>query len=234
VSDFSAIYLKKTAKPANLLIFLHGYNNTHSEMEPAYRYLLEHCPDLAILAPEGKFCSSQDFKQKSWYKIPGFDKERKRTDQNTPIEEIVRIYNQAGNELSKTATELNRFIDQNQKLYGFTDQNTYIAGFSQGAMVAIWTALCREHKLAGCFSLAGLAAANETLGSLLRAKPPVYLLHGDKDFQVQLKCLEYTKNWLSERQIQVESKIFYGLDHRIENSELDYIAAAISKPKDVL
>ncbi len=234
MSDFTAIYLKKTAKPANLLIFLHGYNNTHGEMEPAYRYLLDHCPDLAILAPEGKFSSNKDIKRKSWYKIPGFDQERKRKDQNTPIEEIVRIYNQAGNKLSKTAAELNDFIDQNQKLHGFTDQNTYIAGFSQGAMVAIWTALCRKHALAGCFSLAGLAAANETLGPLLSAKPPVYLLHGDKDFQVQLKCLEYTKNWLIEKQIRVESKIFSGLDHRIEKSELDYIAATVSKPKDVL
>lgn len=228
MSDFSSQYLSNSSNPQTLLVFLHGYNNTRAEMEIAYQYLLQKIPDLAVAAPEGSCVSQKEPQRKSWYKISGFDVHNRRLEKATPVEEIARIYNDAGPVLAETAVELNGFIDRCQYQYGFDNYHTYLAGFSQGAMVGIWTALSRLEPLAGCFSLSGLAAADEHLNESLISRPPVYLLHGRQDRQVLFKCLEYTKKWLQKENVPVRSKAFSSLGHEIVNEELDYIAHVVS------
>ena len=51
---------------------------------------------------------------------------------------------------------MNSFIDEQQKLWNISDENTYIMGFSQGAMISIYTSLTRKTKLAGCIAVAGI------------------------------------------------------------------------------
>ena len=113
--------------------------------------------------------------------------------------------------------------------YQIDDGHTYLAGFSQGAMLAIWTALIRMQELAGCFSFSGLAAADEHLDLQIVSRPTVYLLHGKKDQTVLFKCLDYTKKWLQQENIPVAVKIFNTLDHQILPEELDFVAGIIGK-----
>lgn len=229
MSVFESQYFPSQKPASSLLVFLHGYNNTRDEMRPVYEYLQQKLPGLAIAAPEGGNVSQKDPARKSWYKVSGFDTENRRRLEETPVEEIAKIYNQAGQKLFETAMDINFFIDDMQKKYGFRDKNTYIAGFSQGAMLAIWTALIRMQELAGCFSFSGLAAADEHLDLQIVSRPTVYLLHGKKDQTVLFKCLDYTKKWLQQENIPVAVKIFNTLDHQILPEELDFVAGIIGK-----
>lgn len=224
MSDFESLYLPSSGQAECLLIFLHGYNNTRAEMLPAYTYLQQKMPELAIAAPEGNSRSSRNPERKRWYKIQNFDVDGMRKLESTPIGEIAKLYNQAGSLLAQTAQSLNNFIDKTQKQYGFADGNTYIAGFSQGAMVAIWTALIRKRALAGCFSFSGLAAADVELDKQIASRPKVYLLHGKQDKQVLFKCLNFTAEWLKSKQVPVVAKSFDNLGHEVAKPELDFIA----------
>lgn len=228
MSEFESLYLPSSGQAKCLLIFLHGYNNTRAEMLPAYTYLQHKMPGLAIAAPEGNSRSSRNPEHKRWYKIQNFDINGMRKLESTPIEEIAKLYNQAGSLLAQTAQSLNNFIDETQKQYGFNDSNTYIAGFSQGAMVAIWTALIRKRALTGCFSFSGLAAADVELDKQIASRPKVYLLHGKQDKQVLFKCLNFTAEWLKSEQVPVTAKSFADLGHEISEPELDFTAEVMS------
>lgn len=228
MSDFESLYLPSSGQAKYLLIFLHGYNNTRAEMLPAYTYLRQKMPELVIAAPEGNFCSSRNPERKRWYKIQNFDINGMRKLETTSIEEITKLYNQAGSMLAQTSHGLNNFIDEVQKKYGFNDGNTYIAGFSQGAMVAIWTALIRKRALASCFSFSGLAAADVYLDKQISSRPKVYLLHGKKDTQVLFKCLNFTAEWLKSEHVPVSTKSFDNLGHELSEPELDFITEVMN------
>lgn len=227
MTDFEYQYFSPVFPAKKMLVFLHGYNNTRAEMLPSYEYLQKKIPDLAIAAPEGKNSSQKEPERKSWYKVSDFDSENKRRLTETPVEEIARIYNQAAPALAETAKAVNAFITQMQQQHGFADDNTYIAGFSQGAMLAIWTALIRQRPLAGCFSFSGLAAANEHLDDCIVSRPKVYLLHGKQDKMVLFKCMEYTASWLRQEKVPVSTKAFNALDHHISAEELDFVVSTL-------
>ena len=206
---------------------MHGYNNTYEEMLHIYNALLLKTQNLAIVAPVGKKISTKDNKRHSWWKVSGFDIEGKRLMSETPVEEIADIYNQVGQELLLTATEINDFIDNIQKQYNFTDKQTYIAGFSQGAMLGIWTSLIRKNKIGGCFSCSGLVAANVHLNDKIKSKPKVYLMHGKQDKQVQYKCMDYSVDTLKTLGVDAIAVTYENLDHEVSNEEIDFIASEI-------
>ena len=227
LSVFKNQYFPSIEPASSMLVFLHGYNNTRDEMRPTYEYLQQKLPGLAIVAPEGSNESLKEPGRKSWYKVSGFDHEKKRRLEETPVEEIARIYNQAAPALAETAESMNQYIDEIQRRYGFTDDKTYIAGFSQGAMLAIWTALIRQRRLAGCFSFSDLAAANDFLDDRIVSRPQIYLLHGKEDDKVLFKCMNFTADWLKREKIPVIAKAFDGLDHQISHEELDFTVDVI-------
>lgn len=227
--EFESQYFLPQGKPNALLIFLHGYNNSREDMAYIYSYLSQQMPHLLIAAPEGAYASMQDPARKSWYKLSGFDSEGRRRSAETPMSEIAAIYDRAGDALAETAHKINQYIDEIQKQYGFTDSQTFLAGFSQGAMLAIWTALIRLHPLAGCFSVAGLAAANRILDSQIVSRPPMYLLHGTADEKVLFKCLPFTEDWLNKVQVPVKAQSYEGLDHTVSYAEMDFMTDIIKQ-----
>ena len=222
MSEFKSHYLPaKITDNAKLLVFLHGYNNTYDEMLPIYNYLQQIAPDLTIVAPEGN-SESQEYKgRKRWYKVSGFDVDGKRQKNSTSVEEIMKIYNVTGAFLHDIATHMNHFIDDVQQQYGFKNDNTFIAGFSQGAMLSIWTALTRKHKLAGCCALSGLISGIDELQKSIVSHPNVYLMHGTADTQVLFKCMDFTKNWLINNNVPVQIKAFENMGHIVSHEELD-------------
>ncbi len=229
MKTFSYKYISRSDNPEKWMFFLHGYNNTQDEMLHIYEGLLTKVKGLAIVAPVGNYTSSTDEKRKSWWKISGFDIEGKRLKQETPVEEIANIYNQVGKVLLKTANELNEFIDNFQNKYKFTDSQTYIGGFSQGAMLGIWTSLIRKHAIKGCFSCSGLVAANTYLYNKICAKPNVYLLHGKQDKQVLYKCMDYNLKTLENIGVKTEAITFKSLAHEVSQEEVNFMADILCK-----
>lgn len=227
MAEFLYQHYTNSDTPKNWVLFLHGYNNTEEEMSQIYLKLLNKIKNLGIIAPQGKFISAKDTNRKSWYKISGFDVGGKRLQETTSVEEIVNIYNKAGHVLSATADDLNMFLSDMQKQYGFSDNNTYIAGFSQGAMLAIWTALSRENKVKGCFSFSGLVAANIYLDSKIKSYPDVYLFHGKKDKQVQFKCLDFSLKTLQEKSVKATAFEYENLAHEISDDQIDCVSQII-------
>lgn len=228
MTTFFGSYFPSQKEAEKLLIFLHGYNNSQQEMQWVISAILRSCPHLAVYAPVGGFVSSTDPERHSWYKISGFDLQGRRRQSDVNIEEIIQIYDVAAEALQTTSLDLNKEIDHIQKVYGFDDEHTYIAGFSQGAMLALWTALTRRHTVSGCFCFSGFTAAGKALEKKIVSKPPVYLFHGRQDKQVRFVCYEYSTRWLSDHGVRVATYDYDDLQHDISSEEIKTVSDTIN------
>ena len=216
-----------TINPQNLVIFLHGYKSSMEDISPEAALLSSLSPQTLVITPQSPKIHQKN-KMRYWYNVAEFDTEHKRHNPQTPLEEIVQIYNAAGEQLAHDATQINRFINEIIQQYHVPEQKTFIAGFSQGAMLALYTALSRGSNLGGCFVISGLVAGKDKLEQELNSYPKIYLFHGLKDDVILPKTIDFTTSWLKEHNIDFKLETFENLAHKIDNQELAKITAIIN------
>lgn len=215
--------------PKKLIVFLHGYNSAIADVEVFADILAHKLKDTLIIAPESDIQSERNPLKKQWYALADVDPDRKRRKPETPTDEIVEIYNRTGQRISTAAKRINKFITQLQKEYNISNKNTYIMGFSQGAMLAIFTGLTRRYKLGGVFPFAGIVCGKDTLEKEIYSRPDVYLFHGTSDLAVQYKTLAFTKEWLEAHDISWEAVEYEGIEHRLIEDEMEDAAQIINR-----
>ena len=214
--------------PQNLVIFLHGYKSSMEDISPEAALLSSILPQTLIITPQSPKVHPKN-QMRYWYDISEFDTEHKRRNPQTPLSEIVQIYNAAGEQLAQEANRINRFIYEIQQQYHVADQKTFIIGFSQGAMLALYTALSRDNKLGGCFVISGLVAGKDKLEQDINSYPEIYLFHGLKDDVVLPKTIDFSADWLKKHNIDFKLETFENLNHKIDNQELEKIAEIINE-----
>jgi len=228
-----AVFSYKTfgcvANASKLIVFLHGYNSCIADVEPYAQMLAEKLPDTVIIVPEANMPCERNPLKKQWYALTDVDPDRRRRKPETSTDEIVEIYNKTGKRISKAAKDINCFITTLQKEHHISNKNTFIMGFSQGAMLAIFTGLTRRYKLGGVFPFAGIVCGKDTLEKELTSRPMVYLFHGTSDLSVQYKTLSFTKEWLETHGISWEAVEYHGIEHRLIEDEMEDAAEIIKR-----
>ena len=214
---------------SKLVIFLHGYTSNAEDVLPYAKILAEHVKNTLIVIPEADMVSERHADKKQWYGLVDIDPERKRRNPATPTYEIIDIYNQTGKRISAVAKRMNRFISSLQKEYKISNKNTYIMGFSQGAMLAIYTGLTRRYELGGILPFAGIVCGKDLLEREQLSHPEVYLFHGTDDLSVQYKTLEFTKDWLEQHDIAWEAIEYDGVPHKLTEDEMLDAAEIINR-----
>ena len=207
-------------KIEKMIVFLHGYNSCIADLEPYAEMLCQRIKHLAVVIPTPEMVCERNPNKKQWYGLVDVDPERKRRKPETPTTEIVEIYNKTGDRISDVARKLNSFISTMQKEYKVNNKHTYVMGFSQGAMLAIYIGLTRRYELGGVFPFAGIVCGEEKLASEINSRPEVYLFHGTNDLGVQYKTLSYTKSWLDKHDVAWKAIEYDGIEHRLIEDEM--------------
>ena len=221
MSHYVKKYFNELNKPEQMLIFLHGYNGCVDDIDKSLQYLTARLPNTVIIAPEAETVSEKNPLKKQWYSLRAVDKDDKRRQPDTPLSELVAIYNRYDLFLSKRAQEINLWITQWQKEYGISNENTIIAGFSQGGMLACYTALTRDNFDGKCLMFSAVVAGADGLSENQKSYPKTYLFHGDKDVSVNFKTMPFSVEWLSHHQIKTKTFVYKDLAHAITEKELD-------------
>ena len=214
--------------PQNLVIFLHGYNGNPADHQYAVDWLKQYLQQSILVVPEAPEICDKNPEKKQWFGMLKYDAANRRSQPETTVAEIMDIYNAAAPEIASRAQMLNQFISDLQQQFNIDNAHTYLIGFSQGAMLTVWTALTRPQKIAGGFVLSGLIAAEETLADKVESQPPLYLYHGQDDMKVQYKTLDFSAQWLQQRQIPLKVQTYANLAHRINEAEIKSIADIIN------
>jgi phospholipase/carboxylesterase len=229
MSEFQYQVIKSCSKPQKLVIFLHGYTSNADDVMPYAKTLATHLNNAIIVVPEADMASERRPDKKQWYALMDIDPEKLRRKPETSTEDIIEIYNRAGPRISAVAKRINRFISALQKEYHITNRQTYIMGFSQGAMIAIYAGLTRRYELGGIFPFAGIVCGKDMLEKEQSAHPEVYLFHGTSDLSVQYKTLEFTKEWLQNHNVDWVAMEYDGIEHKLITDEMIDAAKIINR-----
>ena len=83
--------------------------------------------------------------------------------------------------LKEIAENLNAFIDTQRDMFGLTDKQVVLMGFSQGGGTALYTAYTRATELAAMVCHSSIVIEKQGGDPLLRSAPQTLFLYGDKD-----------------------------------------------------
>jgi phospholipase/carboxylesterase len=118
------------------------------------------------------------------------------------------------------APMLDAFLDAELARHGLSDADLLLAGFSQGAMMALHIGLRRDRSPAGIIAHSGMLVADARFALEIKNRPPVLLTHGAADEVLPAVCLPAAEATLRAVGVPVEAHTMPGLGHGIDEATL--------------
>jgi len=162
----SCIEINPPQNTSASIIWLHGLGASGNDFVPvaaevsklsqlSLRYVFPHAPIRAVTLNRG-------YPMPAWYDIASFDK-------NCPVD-------QEG--IASSVKQVELLIEQ-EKQHGFSTEQIFLAGFSQGAVIALSTVLNYPKPLAGIIALSGYLPFKDIPEK--KHETPIFIAHGLKD-----------------------------------------------------
>ena len=107
--------------------------------------------------------------------------------------------------------------------------NTAFVGFSQGAMLSLHMAPRRAEPIAAVIAISGQLLQPERLVAETSAKPPVLVMHGDRDEVVPFPEMTATCNALVGAGFETYGHVMEGAGHTIAQDGLATALAFLTK-----
>jgi phospholipase/carboxylesterase len=186
-----------------LVVFLHGYGadgNDLIEIGRAWQPLL---PQAAFVSPHAPEPCGQAPVGRQWFALTFRD----------PDERWIGV--------NKAAPILDRFLDEELARHKLPPSALALVGFSQGTMMALHVGLRRAVAPAAIVGYSGLLVERpdgnaETFAAEIKSRPPVLLVHGDRDDLIPPQALFQTTQGLAALGVSVEWHLSAGVGHGID------------------
>ena len=219
--------------PRKLIVFLHGYIDCAPSLDHKLETFYFRLHDVAVHLPQApKICEVHQNKRQ-WYSMHRFDPDDERRTVPT-LEECVKFYDRMTLGLREAYDNLMPYLEQTLQEYELDFKDLYLCGFSQGAMVALYTGLMSPEKFGGVVSFSGIMTASPYLHKHFRSTPDVLLIHGDDDKMVRFAAQKYTCRQLEGLGCKVDMSVISGGQHQVTPETLsvaaDYINRKIAVP----
>ncbi|ROU04082.1 alpha/beta hydrolase [Histidinibacterium lentulum] len=156
------------------VVFLHGYGANGADLIGLAEPLAEHLPDTMFLAPDAPEASIAAPGMLQWFPIPWIDGSSEEESRSGMV---------------RAAADLDAFLDGVMVDEDLLPEQVALFGFSQGTMMALQVAPRREDAVAAVVAFSGRLLAPELLPDEAVSRPPVLLVHGDRDDVVPVEAL---------------------------------------------
>ena len=188
---------KRGGKPDSLVIFLHGYGSNGADLISLAPYWADLLPGAAFVSPDAIEPVPMAPGGYQWFPISNLD---------------PHLMEQG----AKTAAQsVDRFIDRELEKYGLTPDRLALVGFSQGTMMALHVGLRREQQIGAILGFSGVLVGGRNLKEQMRSKPPVLLIHGDRDPTIPIPAMFDSAEALAAADHGAQWHISYGIPHSI-------------------
>lgn len=196
--------------PRQAVVLLHGYGSDGNDLISLAPHWQDLLPDAVFLAPNApEPCPGTPFGYQ-WFDVE-FDGDRLAS-------------RQTGVALARPV--LVRFLEDLWAQTGLSAEDTIVAGFSQGAMMALHAGLSLSEPLMGIVAFSGAFVPPEGFGPM-SVKPPVCLVHGDIDTVVDANLSAEAEQALAAAGISVRHHVSHGIGHGIAPDGLAFATAFI-------
>lgn len=190
----------QSGQAKSLVVFLHGYGADGADLLGLADPLAPHLPDTVFIAADAPSpCAGNPF-GRQWFPIPRFDG-------SSEVEAAV--------EMNRAADDLNAFLDKRLAEEGLAPAALALVGFSQGAMMSLHIAPRRAVAMAGVVAISGRLLRPQVLAQEASVKPPVLLIHGDRDDVVPFQEMQIAGNALVAAGFQTFGHVMQGTGHGI-------------------
>ena len=183
--------------PDNAVILCHGYGGDGKDISILANYWKNYLPKTVFVcpdAPERCVVSPAGFQ---WFDLMDQTKDEILT--KSLVAEL----------------KLNKLIDEIKAKFNLPADKIILCGFSQGCMICLQTGLKREDKVNSIIGYSGKIIDSKHIENNIKAKPDVFLMHGDKDEVVPVSFLLEAKDLFNKMNYKIQTKIFKNCEHRI-------------------
>ena len=180
---------------SELVVLLHGYGADGNDLiglashwrdrMPGAEFVAPNAPDRVPGAPAGF----------QWFPISHLDPHEMR------------------NGVAMATSAIAEFLDAELLRLGLPPERLVLAGFSQGAMLALHLGLSRATPPAAIIGFSGMLATPPPEG---KPRPPVLLTHGDADTVIPVNALFAAATALGRAGVPVQWHLAPGMGHGID------------------
>jgi phospholipase/carboxylesterase len=190
----------KSGTAKQLVIFLHGYGASGDDLIAIGREWADGLPDAAFVAPNAPEVCEAFAAGYQWFSIRAIDPQAFEREKQA----------------EKAMPPLNAYIDAQIAKWGVSEANVAVVGFSQGAMMAMYTMPRRKSACAGVVGYSGMLIEAEALKAPTMVKMPILAIHGSADEVVPASMLGSVGDGFEAAGFNVETILRPGLGHGID------------------
>ncbi|MBM3608147.1 MAG: phospholipase, partial [Alphaproteobacteria bacterium] len=166
----------KNGTARQLVVILHGFGADGNDLIEIGRQWQRYLPDAAFVSPHAHEPCAMAGSGRQWFRL---------TDRNP---------HERWNGACSAHPVIDAFIDGELQSLGLGPRDVAIAGFSQGAMMALHTGLRRKIAPAAIIGFSGMLIGPEYISEATArdergAAPPVLLVHGHMDEVVPVDAM---------------------------------------------
>jgi len=194
-----------------IVVLLHGYGSDGNDLIALAPYWREMLPDAMFVAPNAPDPCDINPAGYQWFPL---DLDR----------DISRL---AGSE--KAGPVIAQFLIDLWSETGLEAKDTLLVGFSQGAMMALDVGLRLPEALVGIIAFSGGVIAPDEVGSFIKSRPRVCMVHGGEDDVVPVAMSVRGSEALKAEGVEVDFHIMAGTGHTIAQDGIEVANAFISR-----
>ena len=190
-----------------LVVFLHGYGADGNDLIDIGRAWQPLLPDAAFVSPHAPEPCAGAPMGRQWFALTFRDPDERWKGVNA------------------AAPILNRFLDAELARRNLPAAALALVGFSQGTMMALHVGLRRSTPPAAIVGYSGLfvlpdGAGAESVKAEIKGRPPVLLIHGDRDELIPVQALFQATQDLAALEVPTEWHVSPGIGHGIDQEGL--------------
>jgi phospholipase/carboxylesterase len=208
------------AKAQALIVLLHGYGSNGDDLIGLAPYWTKQLPHAQFVSPNAPTRVAGAPNGFQWFPLSRMDER----------ELEMGVTHAAG--------ALDAFIDRELERCALDERNLALVGFSQGTMMALHVGVRRKIAPAGVLGFSGALAGAAKLKNETKSKPPILLVHGDRDDVIPLPAMFAAGDALCAAGLSAQWHISYGVPHSIgpDGLELggDFLAMALKRRAGVV
>lgn len=198
-----------SSNPSTIVIFMHGYGANGDDLISIADIWKKKLQNTLFLSPHAPFpCDGVPF-GRQWFSLGNWDPHH--YGKNEVAENLIQG-------VTKALPHINAYMDAVLETYRLTESSVALVGFSQGAMMAISTALSRERACAGVIGYSGGFVGSHTLP--IRSVCPTLLIHGTHDGVIPFRAMHESADTLKLNHIPVETLACENIGHGISDEGL--------------
>lgn len=198
-----------TTLPAKkLVILLHGLGSNGHDLIKLVPYIKDDLPDCHFVALHGIEPYDMASHGRQWFSLQD----------RTPYV-MKRL-------LGSNIAAVTELIKQKQIGLNFTNKDTIIIGFSQGAMMGIYLTLIQEEPFLCTVGFSGLLVAPS---QCINTVTPICLVHGMLDTVVSVNAMDHAAQYLADHNVPYSLHKLDNLAHLIDHRGLSIAVEFIKK-----